>query len=217
VSITGTEEETKEMLVELQRFADEQKIIVGVEYNASCPNIKGAPFPVSSAARRTDLFSPFPGHPPPAYLEPSLLSYFQLLAAHASPTLKVGMKLPPYTYDGQFDIVIRSLEAVKSTQNGSKDHPISFLTACNTLGQGPPLYVLPSPSGTDSASLLCQGLVFGEQIVEVSSSSVAQKAKSDIFALPGGFGGLAGAATHQIALGYVPSFHFVLLLLTLPT
>jgi dihydroorotate dehydrogenase (fumarate) len=45
------------------------------------------------------------------------------------------------------------------------------------------------------------GLVFGEQIVEVSSSSVAQKAKSDLFALPGGWGGLAGAALHQTSLG----------------
>lgn len=41
VSITGTVEETKTMLVRLQQWADEFKITVGVEFNASCPNFKG--------------------------------------------------------------------------------------------------------------------------------------------------------------------------------
>lgn len=43
--------------------------------------------------------------------------------------------------------------------------------------------------------------------MEVSSSSVAQKPKADQFALPGGWGGLAGAAIHQTSLGS-PFFPF---------
>ncbi|GAA6001496.1 hypothetical protein JCM10207_006695 [Rhodosporidiobolus poonsookiae] len=159
VSVTGPLDETEKMLVVLQKFAKEQGIVVAVEFNASCPN--------------------FRGHPPPAYVEAELLSFLSLLAKHASPTLKVGVKLPPYTYDGQFDAVVRALTSVKG---GGKEHPVSFLTATNTLGQG---------------------LVFGEQIVEVESSSVAQKKKDDLFALPGGWGGLAGAAIHQTSLGNV--------------
>ncbi|GAA6028244.1 hypothetical protein JCM8097_006937 [Rhodosporidiobolus ruineniae] len=160
VSVTGTLDETEEMLRRLQAFATEQGIVLAVEFNASCPN--------------------FRGHPPPAYVESELASFFRLLAKHASPTLNVGVKLPPYTYDGQFDAVVGALEAVKG--GGKGEHPLSFLTATNTLGQG---------------------LVFGEQIEEVSTSSVAQKKKADLFALPGGWGGLAGAAIHQTSLGNI--------------
>ncbi|BGP16501.1 hypothetical protein JCM10213_001162 [Rhodosporidiobolus nylandii] len=163
VSITGNLDEMDEMLAMLQQFADEQGIVVAAEGNASCPN--------------------FRGHPPPAYVESELAAFLAVLAKHASATLKVGVKLPPYTYDGQFDAVIRALSATASTARTSQgEHPISFLTATNTLGQG---------------------LVVGEQVIEVASSSIAQKKKDDLFALPGGWGGLAGAAIHQTSLGNV--------------
>jgi len=42
VSITGTLDETAAMLVRLQAFADEVVQKVAVEFNASCPNFKGA-------------------------------------------------------------------------------------------------------------------------------------------------------------------------------
>ncbi|GAA5975477.1 hypothetical protein JCM11641_004279 [Rhodosporidiobolus odoratus] len=161
VSVTGTLEETEKMLDVLQAFATEQGIVLACEMNSSCPN--------------------FRGHPPPAYNEAELTSFLALIARKSSPTLKVGVKLPPYTYDAQFDAVLRAFSAIPSLP-GQKEHPVSFLTATNTLGQG---------------------LVFGEQIVEVASSAVAQKKKDDLFALPGGWGGLAGASVHQTSLGTV--------------
>ncbi|GAA5854368.1 hypothetical protein JCM8547_001796 [Rhodosporidiobolus lusitaniae] len=164
VSITGTVEETEEMLGRLGEFAGEVGVVLGVEFNASCPN--------------------FRGHPPPAYVESELSQYLSLLARYASPSLKVGVKLPPYTYDGQFDTVSRALSSVKGNgAEGEGEHPITFLTATNTLGQG---------------------LVFTEQITDVPSQPFAQKSsKPDLFALPGGWGGLAGAAVHQTALGNI--------------
>lgn len=123
------------------------------------------------------------GHPPPAYTESELTEFVKLLAAHSSPTLLPGIKLPPYTYESQFEVVVRSLSSVSGTSSGAT-HPIAFLTATNTLGQG---------------------LVFASQIVEVASSSVAQKSKPDeTYALPGGgIGGLAGAHIHNLSLGNV--------------
>lgn len=41
VSITGTLEETEQMLVRLQGFAGEIGQRIAVEFNASCPNIRG--------------------------------------------------------------------------------------------------------------------------------------------------------------------------------
>ncbi|GAA6051065.1 hypothetical protein JCM3770_005481 [Rhodotorula araucariae] len=166
-SIAGTLVETAEMLSTLQAFADEfPGLTIATELNASCPNI--------------------PGHPPPAYVERELHECVALLAAHASPTLKVGVKLPPYTYDEQFAAVVRALSAVGDA--GAAEHPISFLTATNTLGQG---------------------LVFARQISDVPASCVAQTraaktASGAELALPGtGTGGLAGAAVHQLALGNI--------------
>lgn len=157
LSITGNLEETKQMLITLQAFANVTKSTIAVEFNASCPNIKG--------------------HPPPAYDREELSLYVALLAQHASPNVKVGIKLPPYTYDGQFFSVVAALSQ-SSPKSG--DHPISFLTATNTLGQG---------------------LVFSGQAVPTASAPL--KSSDDTFALPGGFGGLAGAALHQLALGNV--------------
>ncbi|KAK4703863.1 hypothetical protein P7C70_g2359, partial [Phenoliferia sp. Uapishka_3] len=141
-----------------------------VSMSLAAPNINADPV----------LFS---GHPPPAYVRSELEECITLLANKASPTLKVGIKLPPYTYDAQFDIVINALCTV-SPKLG--DHPISFLTSTNTLGQG---------------------LVFSEQIKEVEGATMAQGVKSDVLALPGGYGGLAGAAVHNISLGSIfPDF-----------
>ncbi|GAA5857790.1 hypothetical protein JCM1840_000911 [Sporobolomyces johnsonii] len=167
VSIAGTLDETDQMLVLLQRFATELGVTIAAEYNASCPN--------------------FRGRPPPAYVESELAAFVAVLAQHASPTLKVGVKLPPYTYDAQFDAVMRALSSIASA---TKEHPVSFLTATNTLGQG---------------------LVFSEQIVDVPSRAAANKPIVDLFALPGGWGGVAGAAIHQTSLGNVHRLSSLLL------
>lgn len=42
LSITGTIDETAKMLDALQAFADELGAVIAAEFNASCPNIRGA-------------------------------------------------------------------------------------------------------------------------------------------------------------------------------
>lgn len=103
------------------------------------------------------------GHPPPAYHQGALAEYMKLLASFASRNLLVGVKLPPFTYQGgagspsqnstrtdsasgadgfylararadQFEAVVAALRSVGSPSE--KYHPIAFLTATNTLGQG---------------------------------------------------------------------------------
>lgn len=155
-------------------------------FNASCPNIPGTfcsllscpPSPdtqpraadgcccVSGTARIS-------GHPPPAYHQGALAEYMKLLASFASRNLLVGVKLPPFTYQGgagspsqnstrtdsasgadgfylararadQFEAVGAALRSVGS--RSEKRHPIAFLTATNTLGQGESLCLSVYPS-----------------------------------------------------------------------
>lgn len=55
--------------------------------------------------------------------------------------------------------------------------------------------------------------MYAEQIVEVEGNQVAQKRKKveegGEHALPGGWGGLAGDAVHQISLGCVSECRFL--------
>ena len=88
---------------------------IAMEVNLSCPNI--------------------PGKPPPAYSENQLIAYLEELtrrrdisAAHG---VRIGLKVPPYTYQDQFDGLIRALLAVHKTDSR---HPVDFITSTNTLG-----------------------------------------------------------------------------------
>lgn len=85
---------------------------IAIELNTSCPNI--------------------PNSPPSGYTFSSLLPLLQILRdAHtADSTLTVGLKLPPYTYKGQFTDVISGLGSL-TTNNVSA---FAFLTCTNTLG-----------------------------------------------------------------------------------
>ncbi|CZS90927.1 related to dihydroorotate dehydrogenase A [Rhynchosporium agropyri] len=89
-----------------------------MEINLSCPNI--------------------PDKPPPAYDGASLSVYITTVGeakARVPKTysrgLHVGVKTPPYTYQGQFQILIDALERSSGLENGC---PISFISATNTLG-----------------------------------------------------------------------------------
>ena len=81
-----------------------------VEINLSCPNI--------------------PNKPPPAYSQERLQEYLEALQSCLvkTPTMQIGLKTPPYTYQGQFDALIGALGASRGPC------PISFITATNTLG-----------------------------------------------------------------------------------
>lgn len=57
---------------------------------------------------------------------------------------------------------------------------------------------------TDHSSA-CPGLVLAEQMTDVPSDLIAQRRRpaKEVFALPSATGGLAGAAVHQLSLGWV--------------
>lgn len=83
---------------------------IAVELNTSCPNI--------------------PGAPPSGYTFSSLQPLLRVLAAaHAADaTLTLGLKLPPYTFRGQFTDALAGLAALAAPC------PFAFLTCTNTLG-----------------------------------------------------------------------------------
>ncbi|GAA6062736.1 hypothetical protein JCM10212_005939 [Sporobolomyces blumeae] len=160
----STERELDEMLRRLEEFACEVGIVqLGVEFNASCPNLNGLP--------------------PPAYTPSILAAYLHLFASSPRPHLKLGIKLPPYTYEQQVVDVVRVIEEVSCDPRYRGDEVVSFLTSTNTLGQG---------------------LVVASQIVPSTTDAVAQRPKPDeTFAVPSAWGGVAGEAVHQLSLGNV--------------
>ncbi|MCJ1246509.1 dihydroorotate dehydrogenase [Trapelia coarctata] len=110
-SVTGSVEE----VVQCYQLLEQKKNPVWtswmMEINLSCPNI--------------------PNKPPPAYSRNALVSYLMALRNHGISTVPVGIKTPPYTYQGQFDDLISALLEVTSDEQGC---PVSFITATNTLG-----------------------------------------------------------------------------------
>ena len=88
---------------------------ISMEVNLSCPNI--------------------PGKPPPAYSEHGLIPYLEELrrrrAISVTNNIATGLKVPPYTYQDQFDGLIQALLAVHTSDSR---HPIDFITSTNTLG-----------------------------------------------------------------------------------
>lgn len=82
-----------------------------MEINLSCPNI--------------------PHKPPPAYSKVALLEYVNALARerdsdNAGAKVAIGVKIPPYTYHDQFQILIDALLETRCE--------VDFITATNTLG-----------------------------------------------------------------------------------
>ena len=94
-----------------------------LEINLSCPNIDG--------------------HPPPAYDEAALKEYLEAIGdskatyrgrmAGPESVPRVGIKLPPYTWRGQFEMVVRSLVEAKSSEPG-EGSVVDFITWTNTRG-----------------------------------------------------------------------------------
>jgi dihydroorotate dehydrogenase (fumarate) len=108
LSITGYAHESAEMLKKLGIiFADAPEKVL-VEINLSCPNI--------------------PGKPPIAYDFVGMKEYLTTVFAAGTHDLKVGVKLTPYFYDGQF---------VEAASILNEFYPnLSFVTSINTVGCG---------------------------------------------------------------------------------
>lgn len=119
VSVSGQAHDIVECYRCIHRMNHESDARILMEINLSCPNIVGKP--------------------PPAYSKTELLEYFdalnldhqQNIKVYENDSIEVGIKTPPYTYQGQFDDLI---SALSESTTRSRRCPISFITATNTLG-----------------------------------------------------------------------------------
>ena len=141
ISVTGSAEEVAECythLLDVRANPDaiyphpDKKTSSGLrflmEINLSCPNI--------------------PDKSPPAYDGTALSEYISRISSVQAATARaqgqtnlntinvpVGIKTPPFTYQGQFQTLLAALEkSSKHSTGGGGGCPISFVTATNTLG-----------------------------------------------------------------------------------
>ncbi|KAI0110890.1 hypothetical protein GGR51DRAFT_82926 [Nemania sp. FL0031] len=167
VSVTGTPDEVAECYRRIAELADCVALPLAMEINLSCPNI--------------------PGKPPPAYEAEALRGYVKRVAEVATATerkggrvLPWGLKTPPYTHAGQFEMFI---SALRDSGIGGIC-PVSFVTATNTLG---------------SCLLLSKNESEGEGDYSFSPALPGL-----------GIGGVAGAPLHPLALGNVATLRRIL-------
>ncbi|KAF7344428.1 DHO-dh domain-containing protein [Mycena sanguinolenta] len=94
-------------------FAD-----IGIEFNTSCPNIRGST--------------------PPGYAFTNLVPLLTVFADawRADNSLTLGLKLPPYVHAAQFAEVLDTLRQFSTTADvdGHARNPIAYIACTNTLG-----------------------------------------------------------------------------------
>lgn len=172
LSVTGTPDEVAMAYALVANAAEmDEDLRLAVEVNLSCPNIHGRPPPAYERAGLTEYL---------VALADSMSTYRGRMASEEC-VPRVGVKLPPYTYQGQFEMVVECLREVKGggdegTQLGSV---VDFVTCTNTLG----------------SSL----------VLDDETGEAVLKSESGL-----GMGGLAGAALHPLALGNVRMFRKLL-------
>lgn len=117
ISVFGSPEEVGECYEQIVALQADVKMPLAMEVNISCPNI--------------------PGKVSPAYAAEELLPYLNALQhtltklALGENALPIGIKIPPFTYQNQYDELINGL--LQAVENG-KNLPIAFITSTNTLG-----------------------------------------------------------------------------------
>ncbi|KAF9229728.1 FMN-linked oxidoreductase [Gyrodon lividus] len=122
ISITETStEDLRTMLNSIQglrAFNPSWASRIAVEFNASCPNIKG--------------------HPPPSYDFSSLRPFLDVFSDFfwKDQTLTIGIKLPPYLAATQFVNVVNGIATYSRPDptSGKSVNTFAFLTCTNTLG-----------------------------------------------------------------------------------
>ena len=98
LSVTGTPEEVEKAYLLIQGASRDHGLELGVEINLSCPNIKGKPPPAYDGAALAEYL---------VLIQTQKKILGQTLAESAMFSLPpVGIKLPPYTYMGQFEEVV---------------------------------------------------------------------------------------------------------------
>ncbi|KAI0471327.1 hypothetical protein F4859DRAFT_515544 [Xylaria cf. heliscus] len=209
VSVTSSPDEVAECYRRVARTARDVGVPLAMEVNLSCPNI--------------------PGKPPPAYDGEALRGYVRRVAGVVAEVMGEdgegeekgkgrgraipwGVKTPPYTHAGQFDMFVSALRdcAVAFPGNKERDRdregddglrpicPLTFVTATNTLGSCLLL------GGTESTTTAAAAATTGGTGAETESTL-------SIPVLPGlGIGGLAGAPLHPLALGNVATLRRML-------
>lgn len=189
VSVTGSPDEVAECYYRVAACAsalvDDNKVRRGegkevevekaplaLEINLSCPNI--------------------PGKPPPAYDGHALRAYIRRVAEAMADEricrIPWGLKTPPYTHAGQFEMFVGALRdydyEYELDQGGGSSRrrvcPVSFVTATNTLG----------------SCLLVEGAGAGHDLAGIGMGI--------------GIGGMAGAPLHPLALGNVATLRRML-------
>ncbi|KAI0386697.1 dihydroorotate dehydrogenase [Hypomontagnella monticulosa] len=167
VSVTGSVDAVVECYGNIADTAHGLEISLAVEVNLSCPNI--------------------PNAPPPAYDGEALQRYLNALAAaaarHQAP-VPWGVKTPPYTHAGQFEMLGAALRAAVPASGGCC--PVSFVTATNTLGSCLVLEPDSTPGGKR-----------GGNVPKLAGNTH-------------GIGGMAGAPLHPLALGNVATLRRML-------
>jgi dihydroorotate dehydrogenase (fumarate) len=122
--VTGTPDEIAMAYALIANAAEmDEDLRLAMEVNLSCPNIADKP--------------------PPAYDQAGLAEYLDAISdskatyrgrmAGPESVPRVGVKLPPYTYSTQFEMVVAALAAAKSSEPG-EGSVVDFITCTNTLG-----------------------------------------------------------------------------------
>lgn len=180
VSVTGSVDEVISCYKLIRSCQRDVRMVLAMEINLSCPNI--------------------PGKPPPAYDSSSLLTYLDALKLEISRQISedgtsshphtghmhvpIGIKTPPYTYQDQYNGLIKALQDSVHAEPEHLPCPISFITATNTLGSS----LLLTPQLESSSD--------GQHPHEVLHRTLESATGT-------GVGGLAGAPLHPLALGNV--------------
>ena len=121
LSVTGTADEVAMAYALIANAAEmDEDLRLAMEVNLSCPNIDGKP--------------------PPAYEREGLREYLDAIGdskrtyrgrMDEESVPRVGVKLPPYTHAGQFNMVV---EEIKRINGEDADGRLDFITSTNTLG-----------------------------------------------------------------------------------
>lgn len=179
ISVTGSADDVVACYKLITLCQRNVRMVLAMEINLSCPNI--------------------PGKPPPAYDTSSLLTYLKSLKTEINRQIEedgtsahphtghthvpIGIKAPPYTYQDQYNGLLKALRDSAVAEPEHLPCPITFITSCNTLG---------------SSLLLTPQL---ESSSDGQSHEVYHRTLES--ATGTGIGGLAGAPLHPLALGNV--------------
>lgn len=179
VSVTGSVEEVVSCYKLITSCQQDVRMVLAMEINLSCPNI--------------------PGKPPPAYDSASLLTYLAALKTEIERQISVagtamhphtghihvpiGIKTPPFTYQDQYNGLIKALKDSAQAEPKHLPCPVTFITSCNTLGSS----LLLAPQAESSSNGKPHEVY--HRVLESATGT--------------GIGGLAGAPLHPLALGNV--------------